>query len=339
MSDARLLRVLSIDGGGVRGLLPATILLLLEKKLQQKTSNPNARIADYFDLLAGTSTGGILTCMYLLPGADGRPKYTAEDVLNFYKTKMTTVFSRTLYDKVTSVWGWDGPQYSVSPYETMLKQYAGDALLSQLLRPCVLTSYNIDIGEPHFFCNSSDKKEMPYDFYVRDVARSTSAAPTYFVPSEITPLPSPSATSSPTPFSPSPPSASSAASPAPAAAASPAPPPNPEPPTFAPLHLIDGGVFANNPTLCAYAQARQMTIGNKHRVHLKDMFILSMSCGEQKCVYPATQANKWGKLGWVRPLASLHCIPPIIHHDSTPPHSQTYPPTGDAAYQHHDGRQ
>lgn len=48
-----------------------------------------------------------------------------------------------------------------------------------------------------------------------------------------------------------------------------------------------------------------MTIGEKHRVHLKDMFILSLSCGEQKCVYNATQAAKWGKLGWVRFAHSL----------------------------------
>ena len=62
------MRILSIDGGGIRGILPGQILVALEEKLQKKSKNEAARIADYFDLVAGTSTGGILTCLYLCPG-------------------------------------------------------------------------------------------------------------------------------------------------------------------------------------------------------------------------------------------------------------------------------
>ncbi|MCB0397703.1 MAG: patatin-like phospholipase family protein, partial [Flavobacteriales bacterium] len=62
-----MIRILSIDGGGIRGILPGQILVALEKKLQIKSKNEKARIADYFDLIAGTSTGGILTCALLAP--------------------------------------------------------------------------------------------------------------------------------------------------------------------------------------------------------------------------------------------------------------------------------
>lgn len=62
-----MLRILSIDGGGIRGILPAVVLLHLEKALQKESGRPNAHLADYFDLIAGTSTGGILTALYLLP--------------------------------------------------------------------------------------------------------------------------------------------------------------------------------------------------------------------------------------------------------------------------------
>ena len=62
-----LIRVLSIDGGGIRGIIPGQVLVSLERKLQDVTDNPDARIADFFDLIAGTSTGGILTCIYLCP--------------------------------------------------------------------------------------------------------------------------------------------------------------------------------------------------------------------------------------------------------------------------------
>jgi len=70
------LRILSLDGGGIRGIIPATIVVEIEKRLQEKTGNSSARISDYFDLIAGTSTGGILTALYLAPSDEDatRPK-------------------------------------------------------------------------------------------------------------------------------------------------------------------------------------------------------------------------------------------------------------------------
>ena len=53
-------RVLSIDGGGIRGIIPGQILVALEEKLQKASGKPDARIADFFDLIAGTSTGGTI---------------------------------------------------------------------------------------------------------------------------------------------------------------------------------------------------------------------------------------------------------------------------------------
>jgi patatin-like phospholipase/acyl hydrolase len=64
---AKKVTILSIDGGGIRGILPAVILAEVEKRLREKTGNPNARLADFFDMIAGTSTGGILSCCYLHP--------------------------------------------------------------------------------------------------------------------------------------------------------------------------------------------------------------------------------------------------------------------------------
>uniref|UniRef100_UPI0040479B6C patatin-like phospholipase family protein n=1 Tax=Roseivirga sp. TaxID=1964215 RepID=UPI0040479B6C len=65
------IKILSIDGGGIRGIIPGTILNYLETALQKESGNPNARLADYFDLIAGTSTGGILTCTYLTADDQG----------------------------------------------------------------------------------------------------------------------------------------------------------------------------------------------------------------------------------------------------------------------------
>ena len=62
-----LFRILSIDGGGIRGILPGQLIAALEEKIQKRTGNPDARISDYFDLIAGTSTGGIRLIFSLLP--------------------------------------------------------------------------------------------------------------------------------------------------------------------------------------------------------------------------------------------------------------------------------
>ena len=79
-------RILSIDGGGIRGIIPASIAVYIENRLQRITKNDDARISDYFDFVAGTSTGAILASTYLCPTLiDGtKHKFTATDALRFY---------------------------------------------------------------------------------------------------------------------------------------------------------------------------------------------------------------------------------------------------------------
>jgi patatin-like phospholipase/acyl hydrolase len=83
--------VLSIDGGGVRGIIPGTILAFLEEKLQE-LDGPDARISDYFDVIAGTSTGGLVTAMLTAPDADGRPLFAAKDINDFYLKHCPSIF-------------------------------------------------------------------------------------------------------------------------------------------------------------------------------------------------------------------------------------------------------
>lgn len=73
------MRILSIDGGGIRGILPGQILVSLEEKIKNKSGNSIAKIGDYFDLVAGTSTGAILSAAYVCPSDDGnkKPKFSA----------------------------------------------------------------------------------------------------------------------------------------------------------------------------------------------------------------------------------------------------------------------
>ena len=90
-SQGRLITVLSIDGGGVRGIIPGTILAFLEAKLQE-LDGPDARVADYFDVVAGTSTGGLVTAMLTAPDKEGRPLFAAKDINDFYLRHSPKIF-------------------------------------------------------------------------------------------------------------------------------------------------------------------------------------------------------------------------------------------------------
>uniref|UniRef100_A0A6N2KUI8 Patatin n=1 Tax=Salix viminalis TaxID=40686 RepID=A0A6N2KUI8_SALVM len=87
--------ILSIDGGGVRGIIPSIVLAALEAKLQVLDENKDARIADYFDFIAGTSTGGLVTAMLTTPNAEKKPLFEAKDIVKFYLEKSPLIFPKT----------------------------------------------------------------------------------------------------------------------------------------------------------------------------------------------------------------------------------------------------
>ncbi|XP_020685227.1 patatin-like protein 3 [Dendrobium catenatum] len=90
-SQGSLVTVLSIDGGGVRGIIPGIILAFLESKLQE-LDGEEARLADYFDVIAGTSTGGLVTTMLTAPNKSNRPMYSAKDIKDFYLKQSPKIF-------------------------------------------------------------------------------------------------------------------------------------------------------------------------------------------------------------------------------------------------------
>jgi patatin-like phospholipase/acyl hydrolase len=95
-SKGKLITILSIDGGGIRGLIPATIIAYLEAKLQE-LDGPDARIADYFDVIAGTSTGALLTSMLAAPDDNNRPLFAAKDLTTFYLENGPKIFPQRKY--------------------------------------------------------------------------------------------------------------------------------------------------------------------------------------------------------------------------------------------------
>ena len=179
-----LFRILSIDGGGIRGILPGQIIASLEKKLQIATDNPDARIGDFFDLIAGTSTGGILACAYACPDPKNptRPKFTAQEAVDLYLNFGDGIFYKSFLHKATTAGGLFGPKYPALTLEGLLKKKLGDVKLSEALNNLIIPAFSMDDGKTKFFTSSDTKGE---DHFLWEVARSTSAAPTYFPASHV----------------------------------------------------------------------------------------------------------------------------------------------------------
>ena len=259
---SKTFRILSIDGGGIRGILPGQLLVELEKKLQLISKNPNARIADYFDMIAGTSTGGILTCLYLYPDekSPSRPFFTAQQAVNLYLENGGGIFKES---SIRNDEGMRMEKYPVIAIEKLLKKYFKNTRLSELLKPCLITSYNIYSRSTHFFTQHDARQSKAYDFYLYDVARGTAAAPTYFEPAGVTSL------------------------------------------AGVTYPVVDGGVFASNPALCAYAEARQKFKSGLLEKHRMNMFMLSIGTGSKKESYSYDKSKGWGKMGWVKPVLDI----------------------------------
>lgn len=253
-------RILSIDGGGIRGIIPGQILVALEEKLRIATGKSDACVSDYFDLIAGTSTGGIIACALLCPGSDKpkKPRFSAKEVVDLYMERGYEIFSIPVFHKLRTAFGVLDEKYPSEGIEDALDDYFGNTKLSMMLGPCLIPAYDITRRKAHFFTSHDARKDPGKDFLIRDVARATSAAPTYF---ECVNVKSSTGVSYP---------------------------------------LIDGGVFVNNPALCAYAEAH-----NKFKVTAKEMLILSLGTGSVKEEYEYKKARDWSMIQWLKPLLSI----------------------------------
>jgi patatin-like phospholipase/acyl hydrolase len=244
-------RILAIDGGGIRGLIPAVVLAEIERRSGRRT-------AELFDLIAGTSTGGILACGLTRPGEGGGPAFTAADLIGFYESEGPEVFHRSLLKRVESVEGYVDERYDDSGLNAALVRYLDGTRLSQAVTDLFITAYEIERRQAFFFRSSRARTDPTYDFTYVDAARSTAAAPTYFEPARVRD----------------------------AAAAA----------TYA---LIDGGVFALNPAMVAYAELAAS--GRADEIDL----VVSLGTGAHTRALRFEDARNWGQLEWARPLVDV----------------------------------
>ncbi|GAB2267374.1 hypothetical protein Dimus_002359 [Dionaea muscipula] len=262
-----MISVLSIDGGGIKGIIPGIILGYLESEIQA-IAGPDARIADYFDVVAGTSTGGLVTTMITAPDKNNRPLYAAKDIKQFYLDNCPKIFpqSPSLLGLFKTV---EGPKYDGKYLHNLLAEKLGDTRLNQTLTNVVIPTFDVSRMRPVIFSSYQVKNNPTINGRLADICIGTSAAPTYLPAHHFT-------------F-------------------------EDEVGGVTDFHLVDGGVCANNPSLVAMNEVmREIDSGNEDFSSINSgeygrFLVLSLGTGSPRAAprYTAEEAAKWGIVGWL----------------------------------------
>ena len=213
--------ILSIDGGGIRGIIPAAILVELERRMANL--GKKKPLCRYFDLIAGSSTGAIIAAGLSAPkpGKPSLPAMSPAELLALYKPKGASIFSRDIFRRIReafrdprSIWQ---EKYDATVLEHELQKHLGNATVDQALTLVVLTAYDIENRCAVFMTNCPGSDGQASDRYAFwQAARASSAAPTYFEPARVRNYTRDRIET-----------------------------------------LVDGGVFANDPVIAAYVEARK----------------------------------------------------------------------------------
>jgi uncharacterized protein len=173
-----MIKILSIDGGGIRGIIPAIVL----EEIEKRTGTPTAHL---FHLVAGTSTGGILAIGLTIPRTPQAPLYTASQLIGLYAEQGPRIFSRSFWHRLAACGNLRRGKYPSAGVEQVLLEYFADSRLRDAATDLFITSYEIERSFPFFFRSAIARERIDYDFPAREVARATSAAPTYFSPMKL----------------------------------------------------------------------------------------------------------------------------------------------------------
>lgn len=251
--------ILSIDGGGTRGVIPIQAL----KKIEDATGRP---IAQCFNLIAGTSTGGLLACALTVSENKTDPMYTLDDIEKLYLERSARIFPSKLGKSVNRLAGIVGPRFTSLGLKSVLREYFKEKRVSDCLTPILVTSYDVRHNEVKKFTSRYANRwsagfNSEKNFSLVDICLATSAAPTYFQTHEIK-----------------------------------------HESSDIKRNCVDGGIYVNNPTMMAISEVlkyKQDPIYNSEEfpkgIELQDIYVLSIGTGITPKVF---SRRKVGYIGW-----------------------------------------
>lgn len=264
----RKFRILALDGGGIRGAISATIL----ERVQEKIGQP---LNEYFDLIAGTSTGSILAASLVL----GK---NPQELINIYKNQGEQIFKTNFFRKNIGYW-LKQPKYSNEGLKTVLKEHFGEITLENLreeskkLYPSsnpkatlLILAYNTTQRATNFFLSPLvDEKPWYQKAKLWEVCLSSSAAPTFFPPYQFDSFQETSTESA------------------------------------GEYTFVDGGVAANNPSLAALVHALDIEKIDGQRLKIEDISLLSIGTGRTTKPLNFKKVNSWGALNWASQIPEV----------------------------------
>ena len=246
-------KILSVDGGGIRGLLPAILLHHLEGKLCAKWGK-QVHLAEIFDVMGGTSTGGIITLSLNISDQKDppRPLHRAKVLVDLYQNKGQDIFPKGYFSKLKSL---VYNQYSPDNLKCLLGNYFKGQHLSQSIAHVMIPAFETLQHKGYVFDSLKARKNLNKDFRSEDVALSTSAAPTYFPAARIKSRDGKDYT------------------------------------------FIDGGLYANNPTVLFLQRALKVY------PNAKEYVVVSLGTGVAPSERRGKKLDEAGLLGWAPNIA------------------------------------
>lgn len=272
--------VLSIDGGGMRSILAGKALAHLENALKTKSGNPNARIADYIDVAAGTGIGGVFTAMLFGSKNQSVPIFKAEDTWRFLAEQGKQIYHQNsssnggggggLLKRIFRGGGGDGRiSHATAAFENAMKEafmVNGQSLtLKDTLKPVLIPCYDLSSSAPFLFSRADALETESFDFRLWEVCRATSAEPDLFEPAPLKSIDGKTR-----------------------------------------CIAIDGGLAMSNPTAAAITHV----LHNKQEFPfvrgVEDLLVLSLGTGQLlEGTYDYEQVKGWKAKDWARPMARI----------------------------------
>ncbi|PIN11102.1 Ca2+-independent phospholipase A2 [Handroanthus impetiginosus] len=270
--------ILSVDGGGMRSIISGKALSYLEKALKNKSGNPDARIADFFDVAAGTGVGGIFTAMLFASNDQNRPifhaddtwKFLAEEGKKFYRSAKTRNQKGSFIKRIFRKTGGGGS--ATTGLEKAMKEAFRDEktsrslTLKDTLKPVLIPCYDLSSTAPFLFSRADALETDSYDFNLWEVCLATSAEPGVFDPVCMKSVDG-----------------------------------------LTRCVGVDGGLAMNNPTAAAITHV----LHNKQEFPfvrgVEDIMVLSLGAGGQllEGSFDYEKMKKWKAQDWARPLARI----------------------------------
>ncbi|KAJ8765880.1 hypothetical protein K2173_020396 [Erythroxylum novogranatense] len=261
--------VLSIDGGGMRGILPGKALAYLEQALKTKSGNPDARIANYFDVAAGTGIGGIFTAMLFGSKDHSRPIMKADDTWRFLADQGKRFYRSGNggggLKRLLKVGSNRSTAATIGLEKVMKETFTESLTLKNTLKPVLIPCYDLSSAAPFLFSRADALETDSFDFRLCEVCKATSAQPGLFEP---VPMRSVDGQTK--------------------------------------CLAVDGGLAMSNPTAAAITHVLHNKQEFPFVRGVEDLLVLSLGTGQLLEVsYEYDQVKTWRAKHWARPVVRI----------------------------------